>query len=90
MFDIDIDFADRNVLLEKLKHRIAKLENGKKHNTGVYFTEIEHETAQNLSTVDQATAEDRNYVKITYLTVSIYKNVKDNAHMTRLMRNKTM
>ena len=26
MFDIDIDFADRNVLLEKLKHRIAKLE----------------------------------------------------------------
>ena len=35
MFDVDIDFADRTVLLEKLKHRVAKLENGKKHNTGV-------------------------------------------------------
>ena len=43
MFDVDIDFADRNVLLEKLKHRVAKLESGKKHNTGVYFTEIPHD-----------------------------------------------
>ena len=66
MFDIDIDFADRNVLLEKLKHRIAKLENGKKHNTGVYFTEIPHDPATNLSTLDYETAEDRNYFKIGY------------------------
>ena len=39
MPDIDIDFADRNVVLNKLKHRVAKLDTGKKHNTGVYFTE---------------------------------------------------
>ena len=36
MPDIDIDFADRNVVLDKLKHRVAKLDTGKKHNTGVY------------------------------------------------------
>ena len=29
MPDIDIDFADRNVVLDKLKHRIAKLDTGK-------------------------------------------------------------
>ena len=35
MSDIDIDFADRNEVLARLKHRLAKLDNGKKHNTGV-------------------------------------------------------
>ena len=40
MPDIDIDFADRNEILGRLKHRVAKLEYGKKHNTGVYVTEI--------------------------------------------------
>ena len=38
--DIDIDFADRNIVLNKLKHRVSKLDTGKKHNTGVYFTEV--------------------------------------------------
>ena len=40
MPDVDIDFADRTILLDKLKHRIAKLDTDKKHNTGVYFTEV--------------------------------------------------
>ena len=40
MPDIDIDFADRDKVLSLIDHRIAKLENGKKHNTGIYVTEI--------------------------------------------------
>jgi len=32
--DIDIDFADRDVILSQLEHRVAKLNTGKKHNTG--------------------------------------------------------
>ena len=40
MPDIDIDFADRTAILEKFQHRIAKLDTGKKHNTGINFTEI--------------------------------------------------
>jgi hypothetical protein len=83
MFDVDIDFADRNVLLEKLKHRVAKLENGKKHNTGVYFTEIPHDPATNLS-------ENRKYFKLDCLNVSIYKDVKDNDHLIKLMTTKPM
>ena len=90
MFDIDIDFADRNVLLEKLKHRIAKLENGKKHNTGVYFTEIPHDPATNMATIDYKTAEDRNYFKIDCLNVSIYKDVKDHDQLTKLMTTEPM
>jgi hypothetical protein len=30
MPDIDIDFADRSVLLDKIEHRVAKLDTGKK------------------------------------------------------------
>ena len=41
MPDIDIDFADRTIVLDKLKHRVAKLGTGKKHNTGVYATNVD-------------------------------------------------
>ena len=85
MPDIDIDFADREVILDKLNHRVAKLENGKKHNTGVYFTEIPHNPIDNLSTLDYETAEDRKYFKIDLLNVFIYKQVKDEEHLIKLM-----
>ena len=85
MPDIDIDFADRNDLLDKLKHRIAKLDNGKKHNTGVYFTEVPHDPANNISTLDYDTAENRKYFKIDCLNVSIYKDIKDEQHLINLM-----
>ena len=49
MPDVDIDFADRTILLDKLKHRIAKLDTDKKHNTGVYFTEVPHDPATNMA-----------------------------------------
>ena len=63
MPDIDIDFADRDVILEKLNHRVAKLDTGKKHNTGVYFTEIPHNPVDNLATIDYDEAEERKYFK---------------------------
>ena len=49
MPDIDIDFADRNIILNKIQHRVAKLETGKKHNTGVYVTEIPHNPFNEIS-----------------------------------------
>ena len=47
MPDIDIDFADRSIILDQIKHRVAKLENGKKHNTGIYANEIPHNPVDN-------------------------------------------
>ena len=41
--DIDIDFADRDIILKKLKHHGASIisdKEHKKHNTGVYFQDI--------------------------------------------------
>ena len=85
MPDIDIDFADRDVILEKLNHRVAKLDTGKKHNTGVYFTEIPHNPVDNLATIDYDQAEERKYFKIDFLNVFIYKQVKDEEHLIKLM-----
>lgn len=84
--DIDIDFANRDVILSKIEHRVARLETGKKHNTGIYPTEIPHNPVDNLSTLDYKEAEDRGYFKIDFLNVSIYKDVRDEEHLIQLMR----
>ena len=85
MPDIDIDFADREEVLSKIQHRVAVINNEKKHNTGVYVTEIPHNPIDNMSTIDYKTAEDRGYFKLDFLNVSIYKDVKDDKHLQDLM-----
>jgi DNA polymerase III alpha subunit len=90
MPDIDIDFADRDIILSTLKHRVAKLDSGKKHNTGIYATEIPHNPVDNVSTIEHKTAEDRGYFKLDFLNVSIYKNVKDETHLVSLMEKEPL
>ena len=85
MPDIDIDFADRNIILNKIQHRVAKLDTGKKHNTGVYVTECPHNPIDNLSTIEHKTAESRGYFKLDFLNVSIYNNITNEEHLNRLM-----
>ena len=74
--------------LSLINHRVAKLDTGKKHNTGVYVTEVPHNPVDNLSTIEHKTAEERGYFKLDFLNVSIYKSVKDNQHLTELMERK--
>ena len=90
MPDIDIDFADRDIVLSKIQHRVAKLDSGKKHNTGVYVTEIPHNPIDLLSTVDYKTAEKRGYFKLDFLNVSIYKDVRDDEHLLELMNKEPL
>jgi DNA polymerase III alpha subunit len=84
--DIDVDFADRSKPLKILRHRVASLANGNKHNTGVYFTEIPHNPVTGQATVDYKTAEQRGYFKIDFLNVNIYKDVRDNDHLDELTK----
>ena len=93
MPDIDIDFAHREVALEKLKHVTASIsDNGtfKKHNTGVYCTSIPYNPLTGLSTVEYKEAEDRGYFKIDFLNVSVYEGVRDEAHLTQLMEQEPL
>jgi len=88
--DIDIDLADRQTVLDLIKHRTAALDTNTKHNTGVYVTEIPHNPVNNLSTIDYKTAEERGYFKLDFLNVSIYKDVRDEAHLEQLMNKEPL
>tara|TARA_R110000823_G_scaffold75450_1_gene172601 strand:+ start:3052 stop:3627 length:576 start_codon:yes stop_codon:yes gene_type:complete len=86
--DIDIDFANRDEILNILPHVSASIiENGvtRKHNSGVYFTDTPHDPATGLSTLNYKDAEQRNYFKLDFLNVSVYQNVKDETHLIDLM-----
>ena len=88
MPDIDIDFADRTLALEKFKHATAAInDNGtfKKHNTGIYCTSIPYNPITGLSTIDYKAAEDRGYFKIDFLNVGVYERVKHKEHLDKLM-----
>lgn len=85
--DIDIDFADRNLILSKIKYHTACISQDKKHNTGVYVTQIPFDPRNNLSTIDYKKAEQRGYFKIDFLNVSLYNEIRDEAHLISLMNN---
>ena len=86
--DIDIDVKDRDVLLEKLKHIPASIISDgeiKKHNTGVYFTDIPVHPFTNTANIDYKEAEDRGYFKLDILNVNVYEKVKDEKHLQQLI-----
>jgi len=83
--DIDIDFLDRTEILDIIKHVPASLENGKKHNTGVYCSEIPRNPLTGQASIDYKTAEDRGYFKIDFLNVSAYKGVRNEDHLLELL-----
>ena len=86
--DIDIDFADRDQALKELQHvKASRLDSGKivPHNTGIYLQSIPHDPITNLSNIDYKTAEDRGYFKIDFLNVNVYKGVKNEDHLNKLM-----
>lgn len=83
--DIDIDFADRNKILNLVKHTPARLEDGQRHASGVYVTEIPLDPYTGLASLDYKTAEELGYIKLDFLNVSVYGQVQDPAHLDKLM-----
>jgi hypothetical protein len=87
--DIDIDFADREQVLTLLDIIPASIiRNGQltKHNTGVYATNVPVDPFTGYASLDYNDAEDRGYVKLDFLNVNLYKQVRDEAHLVELMR----
>lgn len=87
--DVDIDFADREQALALLTTTPASIiRDGKltKHNTGVYATEIPQDPFTGYASLDYNDAEDRGYMKLDFLNVNLYKQVRDEAHLIELMR----
>ena len=94
MPDIDIDFADRNNVLDKIKHVPAAMADKdgtfKKHNTGVYCTAIPYNPLTGTASIDYKEAEDRGYFKIDFLNVSLYQQIKNEEQLTRLVNTEPL
>lgn len=94
MPDIDIDFADRDHALKYIRHTPASIKdangNFKKHNTGVYLTSIPYDPFSKISTIDYKEAEDRGYFKVDFLNVSLYKDIRNEEHLTYLMEQEPL
>ena len=80
MPDIDIDFTDRDSALKLFKHvGASRVENDRlvKHNTGIYMHEVPVNALTGLCAVPYDTAEQREYFKIDFLNVGLYRGIKD-------------
>ena len=88
--DIDIDLADREQALAVLDTTTAGIiRDGKlvKHNSGVYVTDIPVDPFMGVASLDHNDAEDRGYIKLDFLNVNLYKQVRDETHLIELMRD---
>ena len=87
--DIDIDFGNRDKLLELIQHTRAAMRNVnpiRNHATGVYVTDIPYDPVNNIASIDYTDAEKRGYFKLDLLNVHVYESVTSEEHLVKLMR----
>jgi hypothetical protein len=88
-FDIDIDFPDRNKILEIIEHTPASMLKAnpvRKHNSGVYINPVPYDPIRDMCSVDYKEMDKRGYFKLDLLNVHVYEQVKDELHLIQLMR----
>jgi hypothetical protein len=86
--DIDIDLADRDQLLKLISTTSARqLHQGqvRRHNSGVYVTDIPYDPINQCAAIDYETAEQRGYFKIDLLNMTVYQLIKDPEHYQRML-----
>jgi hypothetical protein len=86
--DIDIDLGDRDKLLSLIPHTVASIRKTeiRKHNTGVYVTDIPYDPVNDVASLDYELAEERGYIKLDLLNVHVYNQVRDEKHLIELMQ----
>lgn len=83
--DIDIDLADRDRLLALIQHVPARQQD-RRHNSGIYVTDIPRDPVQNIAAIDYQTAEARGYFKIDLLNMSVYQLIRDAQHFDWILQ----
>jgi len=87
--DIDIDFSDRSRVLELVRTISARQEKDgqvRRHNSGVYVTEIPYDPINDCASIDYQEAEQRSYFKIDLLNMSVYQLIRDPAHYKEMLK----
>ena len=86
--DIDIDVPDRTAVLKLIQHTAARqLHQGqvRKHNSGIYITDIPQDIPNGCAAIDYESAEQRGYFKIDLLNMSVYQLIRDPAHYAAML-----
>ena len=86
--DIDIDVPDRARILELIQHTAARqVVDGRprRHNSGIYVTDIPRDLEHGCAAIDYESAEQRGYFKIDLLNMSVYQLIRDPAHYEEML-----
>jgi hypothetical protein len=86
--DIDIDFADRDSILKLIDTTPARqLHQGqvRRHNSGVYVTDVPYDPVNSCAAIDYETAEQLGYFKIDFLNMSVYQLIKSPEHYQQML-----
>jgi len=86
--DIDLDLADRDQLLKLIQATPARqMHQGqvRRHNSGVYVTDIPYDPVNQCASIDYETAEQRGYFKIDLLNMSVYNLVRSPEHYQAML-----
>jgi uncharacterized protein YkuJ len=94
--DIDIDLANRDQLLKLIRATPARLTkfginarekvgDQRRHNSGVYVTDIPYDPVNNCAAIDYKQAEKLGYFKIDLLNMSVYELIKSPEHYKELL-----
>jgi hypothetical protein len=86
--DIDIDLADRSQLLQLIKYVPARQlhqDSIRKHNSGIYPTDIPYDPIHDCAAIDYEDAEKRGYFKIDLLNMSVYQLVNNPEHYEKML-----
>jgi hypothetical protein len=86
--DIDLDFADRESVLKLIQHTPARQTvdgRVRKHNSGVYVTDIPWDPVNECAAIDYQAAEQRGYFKIDFLNMHVYKLVQNPEHYEQML-----
>jgi len=86
--DIDIDLADRDQLLKLIKATPARqLHQGqvRRHNSGVYVTDIPVDPVDACAAIDYETAEQLGYFKIDLLNMTVYQLIQSPEHYAQVL-----
>jgi len=86
--DIDIDLADRDQLLKLIQATSAQQTHQgqvRRHNSGVYVTDIPYDPVNACAALDYKTAEQLGYFKIDLLNMSVYELIKNPEHYQEML-----
>jgi hypothetical protein len=86
--DIDIDLADRDQLLRLIQATPARQlhqQQVRRHNSGVYVTDIPYDPVNACAAIDYELAEQLGYFKIDLLNMSVYQLIKSPEHYQEML-----